>query len=63
MCIFILQYLDALFQEDTKGGSEYHDMQVELYAKFEREKLLPFLRLCNDIPLQKVNTASDVVIV
>ena len=48
------QYLDALFQEDSKCGSEYHEMQVELYAKFDKDKLLPFLRLCNDIPLQKV---------
>lgn len=55
LCVVTLQYLDALFQEDTRCGSEYHEMQVELYAKYEREKLLPFLRLCNDIPLQKVS--------
>lgn len=50
-----LQYLDGLFDEDPKAGGENHEMQVELYAKFDPEKLLPFLRSCNDIPLQKVH--------
>ncbi|XP_065900224.1 vacuolar protein sorting-associated protein 41 homolog [Dysidea avara] len=34
-------------------------MQVELYAKFDKDKLLPFLRLCNDIPLQKALDVCD----
>ena len=50
-----LQYLDHLFERDPKCGGVYHERQVELYAKFDSEKLLPFLRSCNDIPLQNVN--------
>ena len=50
-----LQYLDGLFERDPKAGGENHERQVELYAKYDAEKLLPFLRSCNDIPLQKVS--------
>ena len=50
-----LQYLDHLFERDPKCGGVNHERQVELYAKFDSEKLLPFLRSCNDIPLQNVN--------
>ena len=49
-----MQYLDGLFERDPKAGGENHERQVELYAKYDAEKLLPFLRSCNDIPLQKV---------
>ena len=52
--LHLLQYLDGLFQKDTKAGGEYHARQVELYAIYDSDKLLPFLRSCNDIPLQKV---------
>lgn len=53
-CIILLQYLDGLFQKDPKAGGQYHQRQVELYATYDPDKLLPFLRSCNDIPLQKV---------
>ena len=53
-----LQYLDGLFERDPKAGGENHERQVELYAKYDAEKLLPFLRSCNDIPLQKVSLIS-----
>ena len=53
-CIVLLQYLDGLFQKDPKAGGQYHQRQVELYATYDPDKLLPFLRSCNDIPLQKV---------
>lgn len=55
------QYLDGLFKDDPKAGPEYHERQVELYAKFDSEKLLPFLRSCNDIPLEKVYNAVRVI--
>ena len=48
------QYLDGLFERDPKAGAEYHERQVDLYAQYDPDKLLPFLRSCNDIPLQKV---------
>ena len=51
---YILQYLDGLFQKDPNMGGLYHQRQVELYATYDSEKLLPFLRSCTDIPLQKV---------
>ncbi|XP_003382724.1 PREDICTED: vacuolar protein sorting-associated protein 41 homolog [Amphimedon queenslandica] len=50
---FLHRYLDLLFDRDPKAGSEYHERQVQLYADYNRKKLLPFLRACNDIPLKK----------
>ena len=50
----VLQYLDGMFERDPKSGGQYHERQVDLYAKFEPNKLLAFLRSCNDIPLQRV---------
>jgi len=45
-----------MFDWNPKYGSEFnfHQRQVELYAKYDKDKLLLFLRSCNDIPLQKV---------
>ena len=53
--MFQFQYLDGLFEKDPKAGGQYHQRQVQLYATYDQEKLLPFLRSCTDIPLQKVN--------
>ena len=50
-----MQYLDHLFERDPKCGGVYHERQVELYAKFDSDKLLPFLQSCSDIPLQNVS--------
>ncbi|CAI8019232.1 Vacuolar protein sorting-associated protein 41 homolog, partial [Geodia barretti] len=50
---YLHKYLDGLFQKDPKAGGQYHQRQVELYATYDKEKLLPFLRSCTDIPLQK----------
>ncbi len=43
-----------MFEKNPKLGGEFHDKQVELYAKYDPDKLQLFLRSCNDIPLQKV---------
>ena len=59
--IYTLQYLDGLFQKDPKSGGPYHERQVQLYALYDAEKLLPFLRSCNDIPLQKVCVSIIVI--
>eukprot|EP01012_Entosiphon_sulcatum_P025382 TRINITY_DN306_c1_g2_i1.p1 TRINITY_DN306_c1_g2~~TRINITY_DN306_c1_g2_i1.p1 ORF type:complete len:938 (-),score=231.64 TRINITY_DN306_c1_g2_i1:71-2587(-) len=48
---YLHQYLDALFKYDTKLGKEYHNLQVELYAEFEPQHLLQFLRTSQDINL------------
>ena len=58
--VYILQYLDGLFQKDPKAGGPYHERQVQLYAIYDAEKLLPFLRSCNDIPLQKVRNILSI---
>lgn len=50
---FSLQYLDALFQKDPNEGKDFHAMQVELYAEFDRPRLLPFLKTSNFYPLQQ----------
>ena len=50
-----VQYLDSLFEKDSKAGVEYHERQVELYAKHDSGKLLRFLRTCPAVPLEKVS--------
>ncbi|XP_076806786.1 vacuolar protein sorting-associated protein 41 homolog isoform X1 [Clavelina lepadiformis] len=47
------KYLHALFLRDPHLGSEYHALQVRLYAEFDRSRLLPFLRSSNYIPLEE----------
>lgn len=49
----LYQYLDALFQKDPNHGKDFHAMQVELYAEFDRDRLLPFLKTSNYYPLQQ----------
>ncbi|XP_063964242.1 vacuolar protein sorting-associated protein 41 homolog [Lytechinus pictus] len=49
----LYQYLDALFQKDPNQGKDFHAMQVELYAEFDRPRLLPFLKTSNFYPLQQ----------
>lgn len=46
-------YLDALFVKDPQAGMDYHELQIPLYAEFDRPKLLTFLRNSNYYPLQK----------
>lgn len=41
---YLHQYLDALFQTESQLVAEYSDLQVELYAEFEPEKLMHYLR-------------------
>eukprot|EP00731_Ephydatia_muelleri_P008656 Em0004g994a len=47
------EYLDSLYEKDSKAGVEYHERQVELYAKYDRGKLLRFLRTGTAVPLVK----------
>lgn len=48
----LVQYLDRLFVKDSNIGEEYHGLQVKLYAQYQPEKLLSFLRNSNYYPLQ-----------
>ncbi|KAG0031903.1 Vacuolar protein sorting-associated protein 41 [Podila clonocystis] len=46
-------YLDALFLRDPHLGSDFHDLQVELYADYAPGKLIDFLRASNYFSLEK----------
>lgn len=45
------QYLDAFDKVDHSG--RYHSKLVHLYAKYNREKLLPFLKRSNSYPIEE----------
>lgn len=47
----LFQYLDAHDKKDTKG--QYHGKLVRLYAIFNRDKLLPFLKRSDHYPIQE----------
>nr|NP_001071945.1 zinc finger protein [Ciona intestinalis]BAE93330.1 zinc finger protein [Ciona intestinalis] len=49
---YLHKYLHALYQRDSHLGSEYHDLQLQLYAQFDRPKLLPFLKSSNYYKLE-----------
>ncbi|CAG8773162.1 2961_t:CDS:2, partial [Racocetra persica] len=46
-------YLDALFTRDHHMGFEFHDLQVELYAEYDYQRLIDFLRASNYYHLEK----------
>eukprot|EP00112_Aurelia_sp_Birch-Aquarium-sp1_P017987 Seg4227.1 transcript_id=Seg4227.1/GoldUCD/mRNA.D3Y31 product="Vacuolar protein sorting-associated protein 41" protein_id=Seg4227.1/GoldUCD/D3Y31 len=46
-------YLSALFQKDPQAGQDFHEMQVELLAEFDKPKLLQFLKSSNYYALEK----------
>ncbi|CAG8459764.1 7650_t:CDS:10 [Paraglomus occultum] len=50
---FMYIYLDALFHHDPHLGYEYHDMQIELYAEYEYDGLMEFLRTSNYYSLDR----------
>ena len=43
--LFLHLYLDAIFQKDSMLAAPFHDMQVQLYAKYDTSKLLEFLKI------------------
>eukprot|EP01113_Clastostelium_recurvatum_P018176 TRINITY_DN2143_c0_g1_i1.p1 TRINITY_DN2143_c0_g1~~TRINITY_DN2143_c0_g1_i1.p1 ORF type:complete len:931 (-),score=291.81 TRINITY_DN2143_c0_g1_i1:56-2848(-) len=46
-------YLHGLFLKDAHIGSEFHELQISLYADYEPKLLLPFLRQSIHYPLEK----------
>lgn len=50
---YLCQFLDKLFVKDSSLGEEYHGLQVKLYAEYQPNKLLSFLRNSNYYPLQE----------
>lgn len=47
------KYLHKAFLKDPTLGEEHHGLLVELYAEYEPEHLLPFLRMSNNYSLEK----------
>lgn len=41
---YLYMYLDALFERDSNQVTPYSDLQVNLYAEFEPERLMAYLR-------------------
>lgn len=53
------EYLHALFLRDPHVGRDYHQLMIELYADFEKDDLLPFLRQSNYYPLEKALSVCE----
>ncbi|KAI3679451.1 hypothetical protein L2E82_51362 [Cichorium intybus] len=51
--LFLHEYLHALFEANPHAGRDFHDMQVELYAEYDKKMLLPFLRSSQHYMLEK----------
>ncbi|KAL4591640.1 hypothetical protein LXL04_004610 [Taraxacum kok-saghyz] len=50
---YLHEYLHALFEANPHAGRDFHDMQVELYAEYDKKMLLPFLRSSQHYMLEK----------
>ena len=50
---YLCQYLDGLFFREATIASEFHSLQLELYAVNQPEKLLDFLKISTFYPLEK----------
>ena len=46
-------YLDSLFDKDPQFCLPYSDRIVELYAEYDHDRLMPFLRASNFYDLEK----------
>jgi hypothetical protein len=46
-------YLDAIFDVDPQISHEHHNLQVELYAEFDYQRLMHFLRTSSYYSLEK----------
>uniref|UniRef100_A0A4W3IZ86 Vacuolar protein sorting-associated protein 41 homolog n=1 Tax=Callorhinchus milii TaxID=7868 RepID=A0A4W3IZ86_CALMI len=47
------KYLHNLFKRDHHKGQKYHELQISLFAEYDRKNLLPFLRNSTHCPLEK----------
>ena len=41
---YLHKYLSALFEKDPNLGRAYHDLQVRLFAQYDPDSLLSFLK-------------------
>jgi len=53
------RYLHQLFLKDPKLGQEYHERQVALYAKYDYDNLITFLKGSNYYSLEKAYTECE----
>lgn len=53
------KYLDALFRKHSSKASEFHILQVELYAEFDTEKLLWFLEQSQSYNIEKAKDICE----
>ncbi|KAK4049400.1 Vacuolar protein sorting-associated protein 41 [Microbotryomycetes sp. JL201] len=56
---YLFKYLDALFDRDPHLISDYSDLQVDLYAEFNPNKLMDFLRSSSLYSLEKAYEVCD----
>jgi len=56
---FLFMYLDALFDKDPHLAFDYSDLQVDLYAQFDANKLVDFLRASNYYSLERAYKVCD----
>mmetsp|Transcript_11548 Transcript_11548/g.42238 ORF Transcript_11548/g.42238 Transcript_11548/m.42238 type:complete len:1091 (-) Transcript_11548:113-3385(-) len=47
------EYLHELWLQDAEAGAEFHMLQIELYAEFDTQSMLPFLQSSQHYPLEK----------
>jgi len=50
---YLYMYLDSLFDKDPQFCLPYSDRIVELYAEYDPDRLMPFLRASNFYDLEK----------
>jgi hypothetical protein len=50
---YLYMYLDSLFDKDPQFCLPYSDRIVELYAEYDHDRLMPFLRASNFYDLEK----------
>jgi len=53
-------YLHALFVKEPHMGAEFHELQVSLYAEYDRKALLPFLRGSNEYRLEEALKVCEI---
>eukprot|EP01111_Echinosteliopsis_oligospora_P016112 TRINITY_DN6578_c0_g1_i1.p1 TRINITY_DN6578_c0_g1~~TRINITY_DN6578_c0_g1_i1.p1 ORF type:complete len:893 (+),score=224.14 TRINITY_DN6578_c0_g1_i1:30-2708(+) len=52
-------YLNAIFLKDAHLGAEFHELQVSLYAQYEKDMLLSFLKASVYYPLAAAYTVCE----
>ncbi|SCV72404.1 BQ2448_3941 [Microbotryum intermedium] len=56
---YLYMYLDALFDEDPHLAFDHSDLQVDLYAEYDPNKLMDFLRASNYYSLERAYDICD----